>query len=54
MVALGEGLQTSYWRLGRPEATWLSVDLSDVIKLRERLLPHEPRIRHLAGSALDC
>ena len=53
VVALGEGLQTSYWRLGCPDVDWLSVDLAPVIALRKALLPSEPRITSLAMSALD-
>jgi O-methyltransferase involved in polyketide biosynthesis len=53
VVVLGEGLQTTYWRLGRPDVDWLSVDLAPVIELRETLLPKEPRITSLAMSALD-
>ncbi len=37
VVALGEGLQTSYWRLGRPAATWITVDLAPIVALREQL-----------------
>ncbi|UXA04756.1 class I SAM-dependent methyltransferase [Mycobacterium sp. SMC-2] len=57
VVALAEGFQTSFWRLDRalPEARfmWVSVDLPPVVELRQRLLPHSPRITHLAQSALD-
>ncbi|MDS0138928.1 MULTISPECIES: class I SAM-dependent methyltransferase [unclassified Amycolatopsis] len=53
VVALGEGLQTTYWRLGRPEVDWLSVDLPPVADLRRRLLPPEPRMTVLGTSALD-
>jgi O-methyltransferase involved in polyketide biosynthesis len=53
VVALGEGLQTSYWRLGSPDVDWLSLDLAPVIELRKSLLPNEPRITSLAMSALD-
>ncbi len=53
VVALGEGLQTSYWRLGTPDVDWLSVDLAPVIELRKALLPDEPRVTSLATSALD-
>ncbi|MGW3994175.1 class I SAM-dependent methyltransferase [Amycolatopsis sp. NPDC004772] len=53
VVALGEGLQTTYWRLGRPEVHWLSVDLPPVADLRRRLLPPEPRMTMLGASALD-
>ncbi|MGD1257286.1 class I SAM-dependent methyltransferase [Mycobacterium seoulense] len=57
VVALGEGLQTSFWRLDRslpePRFRWVSVDLPPVVELRQRLLPHSARITHLAQSALD-
>lgn len=57
VVALAEGLQTSFWRLDRalPDAQfrWLSVDLPPVVDLRRRLLPRSPRITNLAQSALD-
>ncbi|MEV6828743.1 class I SAM-dependent methyltransferase [Amycolatopsis sp. NPDC051102] len=53
VVALGEGLQTTYWRLGRPAVDWLSVDLPPVIDLRRRLLPPEPRMTSIPASALD-
>jgi O-methyltransferase involved in polyketide biosynthesis len=53
VVALGEGLQTSYWRLGRPAVDWLTVDVAPVVDLRARLLPAEPRVRSLATSVLD-
>ena len=43
VVALAEGLQTSFWRLDRAgvadELTWYSVDLPPVMALREKLLP---------------
>ncbi|BBX66701.1 class I SAM-dependent methyltransferase [Mycolicibacterium psychrotolerans] len=57
VVALAEGLQTTFWRL---DATlpdhrfrWLSIDLEPVIELRRRLLPPSPRIIMLAQSVLD-
>lgn len=57
VVALAEGLQTSFWRLDRAgllaDATWYSVDLPPVIELREQLLPHDDRIVSVAHSALD-
>jgi O-methyltransferase involved in polyketide biosynthesis len=53
VVALGEGLQTTYWRLGRPDVDWITVDLESVIDLRAELLPHEPRMSGLRMSALD-
>jgi O-methyltransferase involved in polyketide biosynthesis len=57
VVALAEGLQTSFWRLSAalPDSDfrWLTVDFEPIIKLRERLLPPSPRITNLAQSALD-
>ncbi|OBH00643.1 methyltransferase [Mycobacterium sp. E2699] len=57
VVALAEGLQTSFWRLDNalPHAQfrWVSIDLPPVIQLRQRLLPRSPRITELAQSALD-
>ena len=57
VVALAEGLQTSFWRLERTgvadQLTWYSVDLPPVMALRETLLPTDERIVPLAQSALD-
>lgn len=57
VVALAEGLQTSFWRLNAaiPDAQfgWLTVDLPPMAELRERLLPASPRISVRAQSALD-
>jgi O-methyltransferase involved in polyketide biosynthesis len=57
VVALAEGLQTSFWRLeaARPDAQfrWLTVDLPPIIDVRTRLLPPSPRVTLLAQSALD-
>lgn len=53
VVALAEGLQTSFWRLDNGEITWLSVDLEPIVRLRRELLPMSDRLHHLAQSALD-
>ncbi|WP_299556960.1 class I SAM-dependent methyltransferase [uncultured Mycolicibacterium sp.] len=57
VVALAEGLQTSFWRLSDalPHARfrWISIDLPPIIELRNRLLPADERITTLAQSALD-
>jgi hypothetical protein len=44
--ALGEGLETGFWRADDGRMRWLRVDLPEVIALRERLLPPSPRRRH--------
>jgi len=57
VVALAEGLQTSFWRLDAalPDARfrWLTVDLPPIVEIREQLLPASPRITARAQSALD-
>ena len=57
VVALGEGMQTSFWRLDAADVgdkfRWLTVDLPQNVALRERLLPTSPRISMCAQSALD-
>lgn len=57
VVALAEGLQTSFWRLDaalpHAEFRWLTIDFQPIIDLRDRLLPPAPRITTLAQSALD-
>ncbi|MCP3811919.1 class I SAM-dependent methyltransferase [Mycolicibacterium septicum] len=57
VVALAEGLQTSFWRLDSslPGARfrWLSVDFPPIIELRKKLLPTSDRIVTRAQSALD-
>jgi O-methyltransferase involved in polyketide biosynthesis len=57
VVALGEGLQTSFWRLDAAglgnEFRWLTVDLPPIIELRHQLLPSSPRISTAANSVLD-
>jgi O-methyltransferase involved in polyketide biosynthesis len=57
VVALAEGLQTSFWRLDAalPDSQfrWLTVDLPPVIDVRDRLLPASPRVSVCAQSALD-
>src|ERR1700733_15357630 len=48
VVALAEGLQSSFWRLDRTGvidcSTWYSVDLPPVMDLRGQLLPSDDRI----------
>jgi O-methyltransferase involved in polyketide biosynthesis len=59
VVALAEGLQTSFYRLDAPSAgvghafRWLTVDLPPVVDLRRKLLPASERVRLIAQSALD-
>lgn len=53
VVALGEGLQTTFWRLGVPVRRWVSVDAPEVVALRAALFPAEDAVVTVAGSALD-
>jgi O-methyltransferase involved in polyketide biosynthesis len=57
VVALAEGLQTSFYRLDvarfGDQFRWLTVDLPPMIDLRRKLLPTSDRVRMCAQSALD-
>lgn len=53
VVALGEGLETQFWRVDNGQMQWLTVDLLETIALRHQLLPDGPRQSTYAGSALD-
>ena len=61
VVALAEGLQTSFYRLDASgvgdQFRWLTVDLPPIIELRDRLLPHSDRVDDVravgAGLQLD-
>ncbi|MEV7405920.1 class I SAM-dependent methyltransferase [Streptomyces sp. NPDC091267] len=53
VVALGDGLETGFWRVDNGRLNWLSVELPEVATLRRTLLPPSDRLRTLAGSATD-
>ena len=54
VVALGEGLETQFWRVDDGRVHWLTDDLPDTIELRRPLLPPEsPRQRMIGASALE-
>ncbi|HEY1775493.1 MAG TPA: class I SAM-dependent methyltransferase [Solirubrobacteraceae bacterium] len=53
VVALGEGLETQFWRLDNGQVRWLTVDVPETMELRHRLLPDGPRQSSHRGSALD-
>jgi O-methyltransferase involved in polyketide biosynthesis len=57
VVALAEGLQTSFYRLDAArfgdQFRWLTVDLPPMVELRRKLLPASDRVRMCAQSALD-
>jgi O-methyltransferase involved in polyketide biosynthesis len=57
VVALAEGLQTSFYRLNEAgvgdQFQWLTVDLAPMVEVRNKLLPPSNRVRTRAQSALD-
>jgi len=53
VVALGEGLETQFWRVDQGSVRWAGVDLPAAIALRRELLPDDSRVRLIACSALD-
>jgi O-methyltransferase involved in polyketide biosynthesis len=57
VVALAEGLQTSFYRLNEAgvgdQVQWLTVDLAPMVEVRNKLLPPSNRVRTRAQSALD-
>jgi O-methyltransferase involved in polyketide biosynthesis len=53
VVALGEGLETQFWRVDDGRVRWTTVDLPEILAIRADLLPAEERVRALACSALD-
>jgi O-methyltransferase involved in polyketide biosynthesis len=52
VVALGEGLETQFWRVDDGRVRWLSVDLPETALVRQVLPGHE-RHRQIDASALD-
>ncbi|RLU83627.1 methyltransferase [Streptomyces griseocarneus] len=53
VVALGEGLETAFWRVDNGRLRWLSIDLPEAAALRRAVLPEHPRLRVLGQSATD-
>ena len=53
VVALGEGLETQFWRVDDGRVRWVTVDLPEVIELRASLLPQDGRRRLVAASVTD-
>ncbi len=53
VVALGEGLETQFWRIDDEHVQWIGLDLPEVVELREAMLPADPRQRNIAASVLD-
>lgn len=53
VVALGEGLETQFWRVDNGQVRWLTVELPETMELRRRLLSDGARQSNHCGSALD-
>lgn len=54
VVALGEGLETQFWRVDDGLVRWVTVELPETLEVRHRLLPDDPpRRRSVPSSATD-
>ncbi|WP_211299472.1 class I SAM-dependent methyltransferase [Pukyongiella litopenaei] len=53
VVALGEGIETQFWRVDNGRVRWLCVELPETITLRRQLLPESNRLTELPLSATD-
>lgn len=53
VIALGEGLETQFWRVDNGKVRWFTVDLPETIKVRERYFPAHERNIPVSCSALD-
>jgi O-methyltransferase involved in polyketide biosynthesis len=53
VVALGEGLETQFWRVDDGRVTWVTVELPETVEVATKLFPSSPRRRTIARSALD-
>jgi len=53
VVALGEGLETQFWRVDNGSVRWVGVDLPEVEDLRRRLLPAAERVTSRGESVTD-
>lgn len=54
VVALGEGLETQFWRVDNGRVRWLTVDLPEMVALRGTLLPQGERQTAVGCSVLDA
>ena len=53
VVALGEGLETQFWRVDDGRVRWVTVELPEVVDAVGSLLPVAERRRVIPASALD-
>lgn len=52
VVALGEGLETTFWRVDNGSAHWITVDLPEAVDVRQTLLPPESDRQRLIPSSV--
>ncbi|HST86351.1 MAG TPA: class I SAM-dependent methyltransferase [Kineosporiaceae bacterium] len=53
VVALGEGLETQFWRVDDGRVRWFGVDLPEAATTRAQILPGHERHRQIDASVLD-
>lgn len=53
VVNFGAGLDTTFYRINNSQVTWIDLDLPDIIRMRESLLPPSKQIHNVAKSILD-
>ncbi len=53
IINIGAGLDTSYYRINSPIATFYEIDLPPVIEERRRLMPEQENDVYIEGSFLD-
>jgi O-methyltransferase involved in polyketide biosynthesis len=53
VVALGEGLETAFWRVDDGHVRWIGIDLPDAAVLRSAVLPGHERRRQVDADVLD-
>lgn len=53
VVALGEGLETQFWRIASSPLRWISVDLPEAIQVRRQWLPAHEWMEYVEASALN-
>jgi O-methyltransferase involved in polyketide biosynthesis len=53
IVNIGAGLDTTFYRVNNGQIHWYDLDVDEVITLRKRLLPQQPKMQSIAKSMFD-
>lgn len=53
IISIGSGLDTRYWRIDNGRMKFIDLDLPEVIKIRQQLIPAGDRNSYLSCSAWD-